>query len=303
MSSGFLDDLFDNLKNTSENETPDDLDDTVEEAEAELTSDEEDTQDEGVAEEVSEAEAVEEASETNEAEDDDETELSPIERKAYGRLKALQDERTKRQDAEAARKNAEAERDQLHQQLAEMRRQQQEAASQNLPDPYTDTDGYIAAREAQFQQELTKQALAHSINRAAEKYGEEEVTNAAKWFEDQIASNPHMPLRQNMLSQPDQMEYVLSSYRQSQKVNALLSGDVSGLVAELEKAGYAISKADTTPTGAAPAATVTQPVAATPVTPTIPAPAAPRRSKLAATASTTTAAPAAVSMLDSVLRR
>lgn len=295
--SKFLDELFNDLAEpendqtdevaTEANEPADDVADTTETVD-------------GDSEEVADVEATPEASEEVEAADDDETELTPLERKAYGRLKALQDERDKRRSADEGRKAAEAERDRLREQMADMHRQREAAAAQNLPNPHDDPEGYIAAREAQYQEQLTRQALGYSMNRAIEKYGESEVENAAKWFSDQMEANPHMPLRQNMLSQADQLEYVVSSYKQAQKMTAFTSGDYSGLIADLQKAGYNISKA--TPTVAAPAAPVTQTVAAT-TAPALTAPAAPKRSKLASASTATTAAPQQVSMMDAVLRR
>lgn len=295
--SKFLDDLFTDLA-----QPENDLTEEVATENGENAGEVEDTTEtaDGDSEEVAEVEATPEASEEVEADDDDDTELTPAEKKAYGRLKALQDEREKRRSADEARKAAEAERDRFQNELAEMHRQRNEAAAQNLPDFHDDPNGYLAAREAQYQEQLTRQALGFSIQRAVEKYGEGEVEAAAKWFEDQMATNPHIPLRQNMLSQADQMDYVVSSYKQAQKMSAITSGDYSGLIADLQKAGYNISKAE--PTATAPAAPVTPTVAAT-TAPAPAAPAAPKRSKLATSSSATTAAPKNVSMLDAVLRR
>lgn len=293
--SKFLDDLLGDLANEPENETADEVEnETVEQVEDDQPEVEDNEEQEGGTEEVAETDEAEGAPDVENVEEDDETELTPVERKAWGRLKALQDERTKRQAAEA-------DRDRLNEQLAQMQRQQREAAAKNLPDAYEDPQGYIAAREAQFQEELTRQALGNSINRAVEKYGETEVEEAARWFEDQIANNPHIPLRQNMLSQRDQMEYVLSSYKHAKKVESLASGDYSGIVAELQKQGYQISKAQ--PTVAAPVATVTPTVAATTTAPAQTAPAAPKRSKLAGVASATTTSSDNHSMMDAILRR
>lgn len=295
--SKFLDDLFTDLAQPENDLTEEVATENGEHAgEVEETTETAD----GDSEEVAEVEATPEASEEVEADDDDDTELTPAEKKAYGRLKALQDEREKRRSADEARKAAEAERDRLNAQLADMHRQRAEAAAQNLPDFHDDPNGYLAAREAQYQEQMTRQALGFSIQRAVEKYGEGEVETAAKWFEDQMATNPHIPLRQNMLSQADQMDYVVSSYKQAQKMSAITSGDYSGLIADLQKAGYNISKAE--PTATAPAAPVTPTVAAT-TAPAPAAPAAPKRSKLATSSSATTAAPKNVSMMDAVLRR
>jgi hypothetical protein len=300
--SKFLDDLFDNLEQP-ENDQADEVAEDIVEVEQPDDEAEETTEDDGgEAEVVEEVEEPEEASKETDAEDDDDTELTPAERKAYGRLKALQDERTKRQSADEARKAAEAELTRVNQQLAEMQRQQRETAAQNLPDAYEDPQGYIAAREAQFQEQLTRQQLGNSIARAVDKYGEAEVQEAAAWFENQIASNPSIPLRENMLSQADQMEYVLSSYKQSQRVNAFASGDYSTIVAELQKAGYNIQKTETTPSAEAPTpAKAPANIASPPPAPT--APAAPKRSKLAGTAGSTTAAPKHASKLDTFIRR
>lgn len=293
--SKFLDDLLGDLANEPENETADEVEnETVEQVEDDQPEEEGNEEQEGGTEEVGETDEAEGAPEVENVEDDDETELTPVERKAWGRLKALQDERTKRQAAEA-------ERDRLNEQLAQMQRQQREAAAKNLPDRYEDPDGYIAAIEAQYQEELVRQSLGNSINRAVEKYGETEVEEAARWFEDQMANNPHIPLRQNMLSQSDQMEYVLSSYKHAKKVESLASGDYSGIVAELQKQGYQISKAQ--PTVAAPVATVTPTVAPTTTAPAQTAPAAPKRSKLAGVASATTSSSDNHSMMDAILRR
>lgn len=290
--SKFLDELFTDLAQPEEN---DQTDDVATEANAADEVDETTETVDGDSEEVADAETTPEASEEVEADDDDDKDEIPADRKvSYGRLKALLDEREKRQSAEA-------ERDRLNEQLAEMHRQREAATAQNLPDPYDDPTGYIAAREAQYQEQLTRQALGFSIQRAVEKYGEGEVETAAKWFEDQMATNPHIPLRQNMLSQSDQMDYVVSSYKQAQKMSAITSGDYSVLIADLQKAGYNISKADQTAT--ASAAPVTQQSAATPATPVLTAPAAPKRSKLATASSATTAPTSQVSMLDAVMRR
>lgn len=291
--SKFLDDLLGDLANEPENETANEVE-TVEQVEDDQPEVEGDETQKGGTEEIAETDEAEGAPEVENVEEDDETELTPVERKAWGRLKALQDERTKRQSAEA-------ERDRLNEQLAQMQRQQREAATKNLPDAYEDPQGYIAAREAQFQEELTRQALGNSISRAVEKYGETEVEKAARWFESQIENNPHIPLRQNMLSQSDQMEYVLSSYKHAKRIESFASGDVSNIVAELQKAGYQISKAQSTV--AASAATVTPPVAATAPAPAKTAPAAPKRSKLAGVASATTTSSDNRSMMDAILRR
>lgn len=289
--SKFLDELFTDLAQPENDQT----DEVATEANAADEVEETTEPEDGDSEEIADVDATPEASEEVEADDDDEKGEIPADRKvSYGRLKALLDEREKRQSAEA-------ERDRLNEQLAEMHRQREAANAQNLPDPHDDPTGYVAAREAQYQEQLTRQALGFSIQRAVEKHGNEEVEAAAKWFENQMATNPHIPLRQNMLSQPDQMDYVVSSYKQAQKVSAITSGDYSSLVAELQKAGYNISKAD--PTVAAPAAPVTQTVAATPATPVLTAPAAPKRSKLATASTATTAPPSNVSMMDAVLRR
>jgi hypothetical protein len=292
--SRFLDELLSDLGK------PDHEMDEVENDVVETIDDENEAENHNdVSEEIEVVAEEPEASKETTSDDDDDTELTPVERKAWGRLKALQDEREKRRSADEGRKAAEAERDQLRQDMAEMHRQRSAQAAQNLPDPMDDPHGYIAAREAEYQVNLTRQALGFSIQRAVEKHGEDEVVQATQWFEDQMAANPSIPLRQNMLSQADQMEYVLSSYKQARAMSALSSGDYSGLVAELQKAGYNISKAETV---AAPAAPVTQ-TAAAPVAPVRDAPAAPKRSKLATATSAITAPPASVSMLDNVLRR
>lgn len=295
--SKFLDDLFTDLA-----QPENDLTEEVATENGEDAGEVEDTTETagGDSEEVAEVETNPEASETVEADDDDDTELTPAEKKAYGRLKALQDEREKRRSADEARKAAEAERDQLNAQLAEMHRQRAEAAAQNLPDFHDDPNGYLAAREEQYQAQLLRQSLGFSLERAIDKHGEQEVQTAVEWFQNQMAANPHIPLRENMLSQADQLGYVVSSYKQAQKMSAITSGDYSALIADLQKAGYNISKAE--PIATAPAAPVTQTVAAT-TAPAPAAPAAPKRSKLATSSSATTAAPKNVSMMDAVLRR
>lgn len=295
--STFLDELFEGNENSNDHEEVE----VVETTEVEEAEGDEDTSEDGDSEEVAEVEEPDEASEGTDTESDDDKEMTPGEKKAYGRLKALQDERDKRRSADDARKLAEAERDRLNAELAEMRRQQQELANQNLPDPYENPEDYIRAREAQMHQEMVRQNLGHSISRAVDRHGQEEVEAAARWFEQQIASNPSMPLRDNMLAQPDQMEYVVNSYKQASKMNAFASGDISTIVAELQKAGYTIAKAQETPTGTAPIAPVTQ---TAPVAPAkTQAPAAPKRSKLANTSTATVAAPKELSMMDDVLSR
>lgn len=298
--ASFLDDLLDDLGEDPKNEQADEVATDADEYQADEVE-ETNEADDGVTEEVSEVDEEAEASATDEAEDDDDAELTPVEKKAYGRLKALQDEREKRRSADEARKAAEAERDRLNAQLADMQRQQAQAAAQNLPNPHDDPEGYRTAIENHYRVEMTKQQLGFSIQNAVAKYGETEVQTAAQWFEDQMAANPHMPLRENMLSQSDQMEYVVSQYKQATKMQALASGDVSALVAELQKAGYIINKAETT--------TATETAAVTPAAPApiakAPAltPAAPKRSKLASATGATLATPATRSMLDIVTRR
>lgn len=295
--SKFLDDLFDDLEKP-ENENTNEVEATNEVEEIEQVEDETET-DEGVTEEVAEDKEAEGAPEVTDAEDDDETGFTPAERKAYGLMKATLAERDKRQSAETARKEAEAELARVRNELADMHRRQNEAAAQNLPDAYEDPQGYIAAREAQFQQELTRQSLGYSISRAVDKYGEADTEAAAQWFERQIAANPSFDLRGNMLQQPDPMEYVLLSYKQANEKSAP-AVDVSSIIAELQKAGYNISKADT-PTGAASAAPITTAAATTAATPS--APAAPKRSKLAGASSANTASTGNASMMDAVMRR
>lgn len=278
--SNFLDELLEDLAEEPTN----DLNDETETDDAA-----EDEAEDGEAEEIAEVEDEVEASTDAETEVDDETELTPVERKAYGRLKALQDERTKRQSAEA-------ERDALNSKLAEMQRQRDEAEyAKTLPDPHDDPIAYVQAIEQKYQQDMLRQSLGHSIERAVAKYGETEVETAAKWFESQIAQNPHMPLQANMLSQTDQMEYVVNSYKQATKMSAIASGDYSALIADLQKAGYNISKA--APADVAPAAPAIEQTAPPSK------PAAPKRSKLASTTGATTAPPKQASMMDDLFRR
>lgn len=286
--SKFLDELLTEL-----DKPVNDIDDTVAtEAEDETFNEVDETTeiDEDASEEIEVAEEEPEASEPTEANDDDETELSDIERKAWGRLKALQDERDKRRSAEEARKATEVERDQLKQQLADMQRQQAQLPPQQLPDPIDDPHGYATALQTQYQEQLLKQSLGFSLERAMEKHGEDEVQKAAEWFERSMAANPAIDLRGNMLAQPDPIGYVVASYKQATAPAATPTVDYSAIVAELQKAGYSIAKADTQP-----AAATTAPVRE--------APTAPKRSKVAAATSATTAPPADVSMMDAILRR
>jgi hypothetical protein len=300
--SKFLDDFL-GVEGDPEHENENEIEALDDELEVHDDEVEDDSSDEGVAEEI-EAEAEPEgAPEATETVEDDETELTPAERKAYGRLKALQDERTKRQSAEEDRKAAIAERDRYQNELADMRRQQAEAAARNLPDFYEDPEGYRTALEAQYQEQLVRQSLGYSLERAIDKHGEEEVTAAAAWFENQMAANPTIDLRGNMLAQKDQLEWVYQSYKEATQMSAFARGDYSGIVAELQKQGFIISKADNS-AGAASVAPSTQQAPAQVAVTAQTTPLAPKRSKLAGAQGATTAPKnAPVSYLDVVTTR
>ncbi len=300
--SQFLNELFEKLDepvNEHDDEITDTVEDTVQDDEVEVEEIEHDDE----AEEIVEVEETPEASEETEAEDDDETDEHPKESKkvSEGRLNAILAERDKRQAAVEEAKAAIAARDKAVAELAEMRRQQADFDAQNLPNPYDDPTGFVAAKEAQFQQQMMLQSLNFGIERATAKHGVEEVEKAVAWFDSQAEANPGIPLRENMMKQSDQVEYVVNSYKQAQQMQALSTGDYSALVAELQKAGFHISKAETQ-TATAPAVPVTPIATAPAIVPVAPAPAAPKRSKLATSSGATTAPAKDVSFMDAVLR-
>lgn len=233
-----------------------------------------------------EVEAVVEASTAADTKEGDETltpEQEKIARAAYGRLEAVRAEREKRQTAEAEAR-------QLRDQMAQMQRQMQQAAAQNIPDPNYDPEGY--ARHFQQQLELARHEAEMTVIRdrmvtsdeeARERFGPEEVEAAAAWAKSKIDEQPH--LQQVLFQQRKPLVWVVEQYQQARKLSEFVSDDEAYFKKMAEKFGYVpATSASVAPTTAvAPAAPATQVVAPNTAAPTLVNKTAPKRSALAAT--------------------
>lgn len=126
--------------------------------------------------------------------------------------KEMKEERRKRQEAER-------ERQELRQQIEAIQRQQPAPRAADIPDAYTDPEGFAAW--AQEQQAAIRWDAGVEISKfkAEHKYGEDTVKEAIAWAQQNAAVDPSLDARIGRAASP--VEFVVQEYQQSRTLQSL----------------------------------------------------------------------------------
>lgn len=151
-------------------------------------------------------------------------------------LKALQEEREKRQALERQFAELKARVDQPQQVAQSPQRQQ-------APDPYEDPEGYNAYVQNTVAQTEWKMRAEMSGRFAEEKFGKDTVEAAILWAQAEGAKDPTLGQRVQLQSSP--VEFVVQEYQRSQTLQALQGKSLDDYLQEQAVAkGWIVSQAD-----------------------------------------------------------
>lgn len=151
-------------------------------------------------------------------------------------LRALQEEREKRQALERQFAELKARVDQPQQVAQQPQRQQ-------APDPYEDPEGYNAYVQSTVAQTEWKMRAEMSGRFAEDKYGKDTVEAAILWAQAEGAKDPTLGQRVQLQSSP--VEFVVQEYQRSQTLQALQGKSLDDYLQEQAVAkGWIVSQAD-----------------------------------------------------------
>lgn len=165
-------------------------------------------------------------------------------------ITALLDEREKRQAAERRAQE-------IEQQLAQLRQQQQAQPQAAPPSVYEDPEGFAGFMQQQIAQQSLNAKLQISEDLARTKHGDEIVDQARDWTLQRFQTNP--AFQQEVLSHRNPYEYAVQAYRKEQAFQKLQGADLDQLLALYAQQQQQAANPLAAPAVMAPAAIPPQP--------------------------------------------